>query len=114
MAGCGKKVAPTAAVSLCREYQDQAAADAKFNGQTLTVSGIIDHVGDSMLTPKDYVCVDIGEGEGRTWEGVMCVFSPSSAWQTAGLRKGDRVVIRGVCKGKSVIGVPFLDDCSVP
>jgi hypothetical protein len=113
MVGCGKGETPMPAVALSREYKDRAAADAKFKGQTLTISGTIDYVGDTIFLPKDYVCVSVGEGEGRAWEGVDCVFSPSSARQTKWLKKGDRVVIRGVCKGEVFVGLPELVDCSV-
>ena len=114
-AGRGQKAADVSAISLSRDYKEgAAAADAKYKGHTLSVGGKILYVGTDSLSPKDYVCVQLGEEEGRNFNGVFCYFPPSTAWQTDGFKKGDAIVVRGVCEGELLPGVPKLWDCSAP
>jgi hypothetical protein len=112
-AGCFARRPDISAVSLHRDYENAAAADAKYRDRTLNVSGTVLGVDHSWVTPADYLTVAIGEGRDGRFKGVCCHFPPASAWQAARLKQGDLVVIRGICKGVLFNGFPNLWDCSV-
>lgn len=91
------------ASSLYDEYKDnEVAADAKYKGKIIEVTGEIDHVsssyGESSITLGGVI-------------GVTCYFSKSEEGVLANLSKGQNVTVRGMVKGK-MMGVN-LKDCKV-
>jgi hypothetical protein len=70
-------------------------------------------VGPSWLTEQGSVTVILvwdGAGKG---EGVACDFPPDAAHQASGLKEGHAVVVRGVCRGWVLPGLPRLTGCSL-
>jgi hypothetical protein len=87
------------AARLARDYQDDpAAADEKYHGRTLRVTGIIEDVGQDAAQTW-YVVLGAEEGAPR----VQCFFDGADeddAAAIAGLRKGQGVTVHGRCEGK--------------
>jgi len=84
---------------------NEVAADRRYKGQSLVVSGVVDNVGKDIINTM-YVAL---KGEG-VW-GVQCMFDDSHENQLAGLSKGDRVTLTGTCQGK--MGNVILRDCDL-
>ena len=112
-AGCGPPEPDVSAAELHRRYQDPAAGDAEYGGRTLAVGGTVGSVGYSWPTAQGSVTVVLGwEGAGPG-AGVACDFPPEAAHQAAGLKEGDAVIIRGVCRGWALPGLPRLTGCAL-
>lgn len=108
--GCRRKytlAAPAAvlpAAQLFKEFKDEKAAEEKYLGKVLEVSGLVDHVGtDSADQP--FVAFKGEEGLGD----VQCFFPRSQSDEILKMTKGQNVTLRGVCLTK-VIHVA-LDNC---
>lgn len=91
-------VIEVAADELFKAYQaNEVAADEKYKGKVLVVSGIIENIGkDIMDTP--YVSLKAG-GE-YSFGGVQCMFADEAKGQLANLQKDQNVKIKGKCEGK--------------
>lgn len=75
---------------------NEVAADAKYKGKVIEVSGVVDTIGKDFLgTP--YVTLTSG-GRYEVW-GVQCMFSNKDEPQLAQLSKGETVAVRGKCDG---------------
>jgi hypothetical protein len=89
------------AVQLCLDYEtDEAAADKKYIGQLLEVSGIITELSN---TQQDNTVVMLNGG---ATGGVQCTFSATEN----GLVKGTSITIKGFCNGYLMPDVK-LDRC---
>lgn len=81
---------------LYREYEsNEVAADRKYKGKIVVVSGVIRDIGKDIL---DNAYVVIG-GEGFL-DGVQCTFEKPDETSLASLSKGQRVTIKGFVSGK--------------
>jgi hypothetical protein len=98
------------ATQLADDYKNnEIAADAKYKGNFVEVSGVIDTIGkDIMDTP--YVSLTASQ---YSIVGVQCMFSREDASRLAGLSKGQSVTLRGevsskmmnvIVRGCSVVG----------
>ncbi len=90
---------PDLKVSATRLYADydgnEVAADQKYKGKTLLVTGTVDDIGKDIMDTM-YVTL-IGDGAiGQ----VQCFFAKSHAGELAGLRKGMNLSVKGRCDGK--------------
>lgn len=82
---------------LISDYKaNELAADAKYKGRTIRVSGVVSHVANDILN-QPYVT--IGRGEGLELREVQCFLNKSSVERAATLQKGQQVTVRGVVKG---------------
>ena len=77
--------------------ENEVAADNKYKGQILTVTGVVGSIGkdivdDAYVTLKD-------ESSDYSFTSVQCYFADDNLDDIAGLKEGDRVVIVGECSG---------------
>ena len=96
------------AVQLYQEYNaNQVAADAKYKGKILSVSGTVNDVGiDIIDTP--YVML----GTEQLLSAVQCMFSKQDESMLAQLSKGQSLRIQGKCDGLGIISV-MLSNCLI-
>ena len=83
---------------LYQEYRNnEVAADLRYKGRLLKVTGIVDRVGEDIL---GYPYIKIVDKEGD-WGGVICTYpkTESSRWLLARHNRGDTVTVTGICKG---------------
>lgn len=109
----GPKSAETPAIkitaeSLYDEYDaNEIAADQRYKGHVLEVSGTIHSIGKA---GSPYVQLD----RSGPWPNpaAICYFDSSNDAGLARLSKGDRIVIRGKCTGRSLASVS-LRECRI-
>lgn len=83
------------AATLVTDYDaNEVAADAKYKGKTLQVSGTIDTIGKDMLD-SIYVSID----GGHPLRHVQAFFDASDAPRIAALKKGGTITVQGRCDG---------------
>jgi len=91
--------APALTVSAVRLFADydsnEVAADQKYKGKTLLVSGTVNDIGKDIMDTM-YVTL-VGDG---VIGQVQCFFAKSHAGALAGLSKGMNVSVKGRCDGK--------------
>jgi len=86
------------AVELYKAYdKDEPAADAKYKGQQLAVTGIIENI---TLEGESGVNIDLKAGD--FLDTIFCFFDDSEKANVAKLKKGQKVTINGVGEGKFV------------
>jgi hypothetical protein len=113
-AGCEGPKADLSAADLRTAYRDVSKADPLYKERTLAVSGTVKWVGYTWVTSAGSQTVYLAAGADDKEVAVVCNFPPASAPQAERLREGQRVVIRGVCKGDLWRdGVPILSECIV-
>lgn len=86
------------ASQLLSEYQNnEVAADLKYKGRMLRVSGIVESVGTDILG-SPYIVVVESAGD---WSGVQCVYPQTTYFQQllAELNTGDAIAVTGECEG---------------
>ncbi len=103
--------APAIQVSASELYADykanQVAADTKYKGKTVEVSGTINSIGKDILdTP--YVSLNAGD----ILSTVQCMFDKSDSAQLATLAKDTRITLTGKVRGEVIMNV-LLDNCSI-
>ena len=83
---------------LYSEYDsNEVAADAKYKGKVVIVSGTIQDIGKDVM---DDAYIVIG-GEGFL-DGVQCMFTKGEQSSVARLSKGQQVTIKGEVEGKMI------------
>jgi len=91
--------------SLYREYEEnEVAADAKYKGQVIIISGIIQDIGKDIMDAAYVVLA----AEGLF--GVQCMYAKGEELSVAHLFKGQQITIKGVVSGK-VIGNVLIREC---
>lgn len=87
------------AADLFAEYDDNAvAADAKYKGKKLKVTGIVSDIGTDILD-QVYVSLDTGE----YFFTIQCYFSDKDEEsKVAQLSKGDEIAVLGTCEGMTL------------
>ncbi|MBI2623593.1 MAG: hypothetical protein HYW65_03395 [Candidatus Liptonbacteria bacterium] len=100
-------VIKVSAVTLSEEYDaNKVAADQKYKGKILEITGVIDSIGKDILdTP--YVTL---KGRELSLFGVQCMFSKSQENKLAELVKGRTLTVRGKVSGE-LIGNVIVRDC---
>ncbi len=85
-----------AAKMLFSDYEsNEIAADQKYKGKTLLVTGTVEDIGKDIMNTM-YLTLT-GDGP---FANVQCFFGQSHESQLAGLRKGMTVSVKGQCDGK--------------
>lgn len=96
--------------ALHSEYDaNEVAADEKYKGKVLEVTGTVKEIGKDILDDQ-YVALQLPRNQFMT--SVHCSFPAGASKELAQLRKGQRVTIRGKCKGFG-IGTVQLGECSL-
>jgi hypothetical protein len=96
------------AKQLADDYEANAvAADAKYKGKIVVVSGTIDSIGKDIMD-QAYIVLDRGE---RILGGVRCMFAKEEEPSVARLSKGQYVSVKGVVHG-GAMGAS-LDKCTL-
>ena len=97
------------AVELSRAYDNnKVAADAKYDGRLLEVSGIISDIGKDIMDDP-YVSL---KGIEMSLFGVQCMFPRSSESDLIDLSNGQNITLRGRLSGE-LIGNVILRSCSI-
>jgi hypothetical protein len=95
------------ASQLVKEYKaNEVAADAKYKGSVVVVSGTIDSIGIDIMG-QAYVVI----GHQGFLDGVQCTFTKGEKSSVASLSKGQRVRIKGEVAGK--MGNVLLNKCTL-
>lgn len=98
------------ASELYQAYEDnEVAADKKYKGTTIEVSGIIQEIAKDIVDKEPYVALKAGGNELAT---VRCYFPKERENTVAQLSKGQKVTIEGKCEGKNITAV-VLKGCSL-
>lgn len=98
-------VADLTAAQLLAEYDENSvAADRKYEGKVVRVSGVLQNIGEDLLG-KLYITLDTG----NPISSVQCFLDDAYVDQVAELKKGQGVAVKGVCKGKTIN--ILLEDC---
>ena len=110
-----KSVPPNPSISvsaeqLISEYKDnEIAADQKYKGKLIQVTGRVDHVGKDIVDSM-YVTV---KGKGKyEFVTVQCFFDDSWATRLSYLSEDYPITVQGTCDGK--FGNVLLKSCEFP
>jgi len=92
------------ATSISDDYgTNQIAADAKWKGKDVVVTGKIDNIGKDMF---DNAFVTLSDGKEFSLGGVHAIFPKEAEAEIAKLRKGQTISLAGRCEG---IGATMID-----
>jgi hypothetical protein len=95
------------ASQLYKEYEaNGVAADQKYKGKVLSVSGVVNNI-DRDILDKIYVTIKGDEYFGD----IQCYFAESHVNAAAQLSKGQKITVKGKCDGK-LVNVK-LDGCTM-
>ncbi|HEX8919916.1 MAG TPA: hypothetical protein VF766_00470 [Pyrinomonadaceae bacterium] len=98
---------PVTATALYQDYEaNEVAADEKYKGKTLAVSGTVDSIGKDIT---DTMYVTLNSGKQYSITNVQCMFDDEHKNALSRLSKGQKITIKGRCDGK--LGNVFLKDC---
>jgi hypothetical protein len=104
-----KPVATLTSDQLLAEYQkNPIAADQKYKGQLVEVSGKIGKIGRSVLGAP---YVNLGAVSEEDFFGVSCFLASSAVDEVAKMQPGTAVKIRGICKGQFAGQALELKEC---
>jgi hypothetical protein len=96
------------AIQLSSDYNANGiAADAKYKGKVVDVSGTVDTIDKDILNDP-YVSLKTGQ---YSVLSVQCVFSQAAESKLTGLSSGQQVTLEGTVSGKTIN--VLLDGCSI-
>ena len=99
-----------AAGQMLKDFENnEAAADGKYNGQTLLISGVVAKVDTELFDSEEYI-VQIGSGGQFEFLTVNC--DDQSADDVSSLSKGDDITVLAEFEDGGDLGVE-LKDCSI-
>jgi len=82
---------------LSAEYQEnEVAADLKYKGKVLLVTGTVDDIGKDIT---DSIYVSVSDGEEYSLSGVQWFFGDSQTSLAADLKEEQNISIKGKCEG---------------
>lgn len=88
--------------------QNEIAADAKYKGKKLKITGTVNNIGRDILDDV-YITMDTGE---YLWD-VQCYFTDAEQIDAvASLKSGDTITIIGECSGLSITSV-VVKNCEI-
>lgn len=87
--------------------ENEVAADERYRGKVLRVSGVIDQISKDALGEMVVML-----RSPNVMGGVHCTFDDKQKSQVASLKKGQKVTLRGRGTGVA-LGAPTLSSCSV-
>lgn len=97
------------ATQLSADYQsNEVAADAKYEGKALEVTGKVKSIDSGMFGSATVIL----EGSDLFYD-VHCTIADTQREKAAKLSKGAQLVVRGK-GGSEVIGSPVIDECVLP
>ena len=106
----GKPDMKVQAKSILKEFEEnEAAADGKYKGKTLQVSGVIDKIDTEFIDEDEYV-INIGGGGDFEIITVNCDDQGSKA--VSPLKKGQKITVVGGFEDGGDLGVE-LENCSI-
>jgi hypothetical protein len=86
------------ATQLLADYKaNEVAADERYKGKVIQVTGYVDSIGKDIL---DSMYVTLKAGGRYEFASVQCFFPKKDKDQLSQLRKGQAVTITGRCQGK--------------
>ncbi len=104
-----KAVIKVTALALSTAYKDnEVAADAKYKGQTVEITGTVDTIGKDIL---DTPYIALATTQYAIIDRVQCMFSKSDETQLATVSKGQNITLRGEVSGNS--GNIIVNGCSI-
>jgi len=86
--------------------ENEVAADAKYEGKIIVVSGVIQDIGKDVMD-QAYIVL----GGGGFLDGVQCTFTESQNASIGNLTKGQSVSVKGEVSGK--MGNVLITKCSL-
>ena len=97
------------AFQLVDDYKNnEVAADERYKGKVLEVSGSIESIGKDLM---DTMYVSFGGGGKFELRRVQCFFDDSETDKLAKLSKGQWITIKGRCDG--LMGNVLLKECAI-
>jgi gamma-glutamylcyclotransferase (GGCT)/AIG2-like uncharacterized protein YtfP len=109
---CEPGVICVTAAQLCSDYRGNVtAADDKYNGQTLQVSGEVKEIDRDSIIGRSYITLDCGLllNIDRVW----CYFKKAGEAELEQLEKGDWVYVWGEGASTTLAGHPKLEQCTL-
>lgn len=105
-----EKAVKVEAKKIIKEFEEnEAAADAKYNGKTLQVSGVVDKVDTEVWDDEQYV---IRVGAGGDFEFITVNCNDQSQSDVTSIKKGQDIVVVGKFDDGGDLGVE-LKECKV-
>ena len=97
------------AVKLEADYKsNQVAADAKYKGKLVQVTGSVESIGkDIMDTP--YITL---KGDQYGINNIQCMFSKGDESVLAQVSKGDQLTLQGTVSGDAILNI-LVNDCQI-
>ena len=93
---------------LCADYNaNELAADHDYKGKILDLSAKIEDIDREPLTDRAYLTMDCG-----IITDVWCYFDTAYESELVPLKKGDYVVVRGICAGKDMFERISMEHCT--
>jgi len=93
---------------IAKDYKaNEVAADNKYKGKLVQVSGEVDKIGKD-ITDTMYVVI---KGDSSNFTDVQCFFNKDKADQLAQLQKGQSLTIKGKCNG--LMMNVLIKDCEI-
>ena len=93
---------------LCADYNaNELAADHDYKGKILDLSAKIEDIDREPLTDRAYLTMDCG-----IITDVWCYFDTAYESKLVPLKKGDYVVVRGICAGKDMFERISMEHCT--
>jgi len=97
------------AQQLVQEYEDnEVSADAKYEGNLVQVSGIVDSIGKDILD-SPYITL---KGKQYSINRVQCMFSKRDAAILATVSKDESITLEGTLTGYTILN-PLIEDCHI-
>ncbi len=98
-----------AAVKLSEEYKaNEVAADSKYKGKILEISGIVDSIGKDILNVP-YIALK--SYEYAVIDKVQCMFSKNDESKLIDVAQGQQITLRGEVSGK--MGNILVNGCQI-
>lgn len=96
--------------TIIKDYEDnEAAADGKYSGKLLQVSGVIEKVDTDFIDEDEYI---VRVGAGGQWDFLTVDCPGQSADAVSSLKKGDDITVVGEFDDGGDLGVT-LKDCTI-
>jgi len=96
---------------LHKEYMDNPiAADAKYKGKTLQLTGKVDNI-DREIAGNTYITFHVGEK--YSFQDIRITFKKSQESEVAKLKKGQQITIQGECRGTLLSTTVSLNNCEI-
>lgn len=86
--------------------ENEVAADNKYKGKKLKITGTVEDIGKDILDDT-YITLDCGE----LIFSIQCYFANDQLSAVAELKKGDTITLIGVCKGET--GNVIIKNCEI-